>query len=101
VTYNACGVMRWNNGVSYPIQSGHNCIGCTEENFWDNGPFYRHLASFPGFGIESTADTIGLTVGAATAVGLGAHIVATNLRKGKKIKEEIKEAESSDAKGGA
>ena len=22
-TYNSCGVMRWNNGVSYPIQSGH------------------------------------------------------------------------------
>ncbi len=101
VTYNACGVMRWNNGVSYPIQSGHNCIGCTEESFWDNGPFYRHLASFPGFGIESTADTIGLTVGAATAVGLAAHIVATNLRKGKKINEEIKEAAKSDAKGGA
>ncbi|MDE2296719.1 MAG: hypothetical protein KGK18_00990, partial [Burkholderiales bacterium] len=41
VTYNACGVMRWNNGVSYPIQSGHGCIGCSEPNFWDNGPFYE------------------------------------------------------------
>jgi hydrogenase small subunit len=101
VTYNACGVMRWNNGVSYPIQSGHNCIGCTEENFWDNGPFYQHLASFPGFGIESTADTVGLAVGAATAVGLAAHAVVTNLRKGKTIREEIKSAGSDDKKGGA
>jgi len=32
VTYNACGVMRWNGGVSFPIQSGHGCIGCSEAN---------------------------------------------------------------------
>jgi hydrogenase small subunit len=85
VTYNACGVMRWNNGVSFPIQSGHGCIGCSEANFWDNGPFYQHLPSFPGFGIETTADTIGLAVGAATGVGIAAHAVATNIRKRESI----------------
>jgi len=47
VTYNACSVTRWNEGTSYPIQSGHGCIGCSEAGFWDNGPFYQHLASFP------------------------------------------------------
>ena len=83
VTYNACGVMRWNNGVSYPIQSGHGCIGCSEANFWDNGPFYQHLAGFPGFGIESTADDIGVAVGAATAAGIALHAVTTNIRKRK------------------
>ena len=85
VTYNACGVMRWNNGVSFPIQSGHGCIGCSEANFWDNGPFYRHLASFPGFGIETTADTIGVAAGVATVAGIAAHAVATNIRKRKVI----------------
>ncbi len=89
VTYNACGVTRWNNGVSFPIQSGHGCIGCSEANFWDNGPFYRHLAAFPGFGIETTADTVGLTVGAATAVGIVAHAISTNIRKRKVISEGI------------
>lgn len=83
VTYNACGVTRWNNGVGYPIQSGHGCIGCSEANFWDNGPFYQHLQSFPGFGIETTADTIGVTLGVVTAAGLAAHALATNLRKEK------------------
>jgi hydrogenase small subunit len=87
VTYNACGVMRWNNGVSYPIQSGHGCIGCSEANFWDNGPFYRHLPSFPGFGVETTADTIGMTIGALTGAGIAAHAVATNIRKGGAITE--------------
>jgi hydrogenase small subunit len=47
-TYNSCGVIRWNNGVSYPIQSGHGCIGCSEAGFWDNGPFYQRLAQLPG-----------------------------------------------------
>jgi hydrogenase small subunit len=89
VTYNACGVMRWNGGVSFPIQSGHGCIGCSEGNFWDNGPFYRHLPSFPGFGIESTADTAGLAVGAVTVVGIAAHAISTNIRKHHLIKDEL------------
>ena len=89
VTYNACGIMRWNNGVSYPIQSGHGCIGCSEANFWDNSPFYQHLASFPGFGIETTADKIGMVVGGVTLAGLAAHAVTTNIRKRKMIKEEM------------
>ncbi|MCZ7653956.1 MAG: hydrogenase small subunit [Rhodocyclaceae bacterium] len=28
-------------GVSFPIQSGHGCIGCSEPGFWDAGPFYK------------------------------------------------------------
>ena len=94
VTYNACGVMRWNNGVSYPIQSGHGCIGCSEANFWDNGPFYQHLASFPGFGIETTADTVGTTVAAVTAAGIAAHAISTNIRKRKIIADGIDHSEA-------
>ncbi len=93
VTYNSCGVTRWNNGVSYPIQSGHGCIGCSEANFWDNGPFYQHLASFPGFGIETTADTVGEVIGAVTVAGLASHAIAVNLRRHKVIAEEIRESE--------
>jgi len=97
VTYNACSVTKWNGAISYPIQSGHGCIGCSEAGFWDNGPFYQHLASFPGFGIESTADTIGTALGVATIAGVAAHAVVTNIRK----REEIAEAKphSSDQKG--
>ncbi len=98
VTYNACGVMRWNGGVSFPIQSGHGCIGCSEANFWDNGPFYHHLPSFPGFGIETTADNIGVVVGAATVAGVAVHAAVTNIRKRHLIKEEMKTSE--DVKDG-
>ena len=51
--------MKWNEGTSYPIQSGHPCIGCSEENYWDNGRLYQRASSFAGFGIESDADTLG------------------------------------------
>ena len=93
VTSNACGVTRWNNGVSFPIQSGHGCIGCSEAHFWDNGPFYQHLPSFPGFGIETTADKVGVAAGAATLVGVAAHAVVTNVRKRHLIKEEMQASE--------
>jgi hydrogenase small subunit len=102
VTYNSCAVIRWNDGVSYPIQSGHGCIGCSEAHFWDNGPFYQHLASFPGFGIETTADTVGVAVGAATAIGIAAHAITTNIRKRIIISEGIRGSEPPEEakKGG-
>ncbi len=87
VTYNACSVTKWNGGLSYPIQSGHGCIGCSEEGFWDKGPFYQHLASVAGFGIESTADTIGTAVGLAALGGIAVHAVTTNVRKRGLIEE--------------
>jgi hydrogenase small subunit len=94
-TYNACGVMRWNNGVSFPIQSGHGCIGCSEANFWDNGPFYQRRGSFPGFGIKSNADTIGMIAAGITAAGMAAHAIATNVRKRKFIDALIEEGKET------
>ncbi len=84
-TYNSCGIIKWNEGVSYPIQSGHPCIGCSEADFWDNTPFYKHIPDATGFGIEATADQIGLAIGAATVAGIAVHAVATNIRKKKLI----------------
>jgi hydrogenase small subunit len=92
ITYNSCGTIRWNGGVSFPIQSGHGCIGCSESSFWDNGPFYERLPNFPGFGIETTADKIGLAAGAATAAGIAAHAVLTNIRKRDEIGEHAGES---------
>jgi hydrogenase small subunit len=91
-TYNACAVTKWNGGVSFPIQSGHGCIGCSEAGFWDNGPFYSRLPGFPGFGIESTADKIGVAAAATTVAGIAAHAVLTNVRKRKLINENMEES---------
>ncbi|MEJ1963615.1 MAG: hydrogenase small subunit [Gammaproteobacteria bacterium] len=48
-TYNACATIKWNGGTSFPIESGHNCLGCSEPGFWDKGSFYAALSS-PAWG---------------------------------------------------
>jgi hydrogenase small subunit len=48
-TFNACSTVKWNDGQSFPMLSGHGCLGCSEPAFWDrtsngdgtfNGGFY-------------------------------------------------------------
>lgn len=92
VTYNACSVTKWNANLSYPIQSGHGCIGCSEADFWDRGPFYEHLGAFPGFGIESTADKIGTVATIAAAGGVALHAITSSIRKRKIRKENMEES---------
>jgi hydrogenase small subunit len=91
-TYNACSVTKWNGNLSYPIQSGHGCIGCSEEDFWDKGPFYQRLPTFPGFGIESTADTVGTAAAVATVAGVALHGITSSIRKRKVVHENMEES---------
>jgi hydrogenase small subunit len=72
-TYNACSTVRWNDGVSFPIQSGHGCIGCSEPDFWDNGPFYSRLTRIPMGNIESTAYEVGAASAAIVGTAVAAH----------------------------
>jgi hydrogenase small subunit len=96
MTYNSCGIIKWNNGVSYPIQSGHGCIGCSEENFWDNGPFYERTAKMPGFSVESNADTIGKVAAGVLAGGIAVHAVAANISKRKELMDRINRGKSNE-----
>ena len=90
--------MKWNGGVSFPIESGHGCIGCSEANFWDNGPFYKRLTNTPGFGIESTADTVGKIATGAVVAGLTAHSIAANVSKYKELKDRYSRGRSNEKK---
>lgn len=76
-TYNACSATRWNDGISFPIQSGHGCIGCSEPNFWDQGSFYDRITSFKQYGADATAETIGAGVVAGVGAAVAAHGIAT------------------------
>ena len=69
VAYNACATMKWNNGVSFPIQSGHGCLGCSEPNFWDQGGFYKPLSSWAmgNRALIGGAAAVGVAVGALSA----------------------------------
>ena len=79
-TFNSCAGIGWNEGVSFPIKSGHPCIGCSEPNFWDNGPFYTRLAEVPFVGTNSNADKIGMVAVGAAAAGMAAHAVGTAIK---------------------
>lgn len=86
--------MRWNEGVSFPIGSGHGCIGCSEDGFWDKGSFYERLTDvkhYMGnqptgvnlFPAETTADTIGMGAAAGVAGGIAVHIAASAIKRAK------------------
>ena len=67
-TYNACATVKWNSGVSFPIESGHGCIGCSEPDFWDQGSFYAPVSA----GLFGNLGAAEIAIGAAAGVALGA-----------------------------
>lgn len=69
VTYNACATTKWNDSTSFPIESGHGCIGCSEPDFWDAGGFYKAL-SMPADPLKwvAAAAVAGAAAGVAVSV---------------------------------
>ncbi len=80
MTYNSCGNMRWWQGLSYPIQSGSPCIGCSSRGFWDDDPFFERLPNVATPNTISNADQIGLTAAGAVAAGIAVHAAVSGLR---------------------
>jgi hydrogenase small subunit len=72
ITYNACATLKWNQGTSWPVESGHGCIGCSEPGFWDFGGLYRSV-SVPYISMGTT-----LAGAAATAAVAGAAVSLLN-----------------------
>lgn len=57
-TFNACTTVKWNGATSYPMHSGHGCLGCSQPNFWDRpGGFYTMMTGAPVQG-DGTACTV-------------------------------------------
>ena len=79
-TYNACATEKWNDGTSFPIQSGHPCLGCSEPDFWDAGSFYRSLST--------PTEDIGKTAIYAAGGGLLAGAVVGSMLRGRKQSAE-------------
>jgi len=69
-TYNACATAKWNQGTSFPIESGHGCLGCSEPQFWDAGGFYQPLSTpiGPVGKVALGAVAVGVAAGAAMAL---------------------------------
>ena len=82
-----CPTRLWNGASSWCVNANAPCIGCTDPSFPElTMPFYKRMPQIQGPGITSTADAIGIGVGAATAAGLAVHLTANFLtgRIGKK-----------------
>ncbi|HUL57534.1 MAG TPA: hydrogenase small subunit [Usitatibacter sp.] len=79
ITHNACATVKWNAGTSFPIQSGHGCLGCSEPDFWDKGSFYKALSTTEWGNAK--------TLGAAAAVGIAAGAAAAYF--GRKRQEKV------------
>lgn len=80
-TYGACSTVRWNGGISFPIQAGHGCIGCSENGFWDAGPFYERLPALGGMSVEANADEVGKAAVKTVGAGIAAHAAMSALAR--------------------
>ena len=85
-TYCSCGNLRWFQGMSYPVQSGAACIGCTNADFWDSGANLSERLT--KYGPLGDVDKIGVALTAATAVGVAAHAAASVVQKKTSAKHE-------------
>ncbi len=88
-----CPTVRWNGGTSWPVKSGHGCIACASNRFWDTmSPFYKPLPKVPGFGVDVTAEKIGVgligTVGALTVAHAVGSVIRAKKNKGESDKDE-------------
>ncbi|NVO00607.1 MAG: hydrogenase small subunit [Geobacteraceae bacterium] len=91
-TFHNCPTQRYNDRTSWPVASGHGCAGCSQPQFWDTmTPLYRRLPNVPGFGIESTADKIGLGLAAGTAAVFAGHAVVSAMRGEDKMEGKKRE----------
>ena len=91
-TFHNCPSQRYNDKTSWPVASGHGCAGCSQPQFWDTmTPLYRRLPNVPGFGIESTADKIGLGLAIGTAAVFAGHGIISAVRGEEKMEGKKRE----------
>ena len=77
-TYNSCATIKWSGGLSFPIQSGHPCLGCSEPNFWDGGGFYQGQSAPLG---RPTIAAAGGAVAAGAVLGVGMALANQGQKK--------------------
>ena len=90
MTFNNCSIIRYNEGVNWPVGVGRGCIGCSEPHFWDKYAYERPMADAkikaPMGGVERTVDEFGLGLLTAAGIGIGIHAIASAVA-GKKSDE--------------
>jgi hydrogenase small subunit len=98
-TYNSCATLKWNGGTSFPIESGHGCIGCSEPGFWDKGSFYSALSAGAWGKAGEVAPRQVLEVGAA-AVAAGAVVGLASAGVSRLRQHHAEQHTENEPKGG-
>ncbi|RLC89432.1 MAG: [Ni/Fe] hydrogenase small subunit [Chloroflexi bacterium] len=95
MTYHNCPSVRWNEGTSWPVGSGHGCIGCSEPDFWEWGAYNQAEifdaappANYPP--VEQPAQTISPASAAAIAGAAGVAIGAAGVATAKQLSKPEK-----------
>jgi hydrogenase small subunit len=79
ITFHNCPTIRWNEGTSWPVASGHGCIGCSQPGFWELGayetaPIFETTppTAFPETEEKGgSSSVVSAAVGAAAGVAVG------------------------------
>jgi hydrogenase small subunit len=80
-TYSNCPAVEWNDGTNWPVAAGHGCVGCMAPHFWDTmSPFYERLPNIEGFGVEASADRLGLGIVGGVTAAFAAHAAISAAR---------------------
>lgn len=97
-TLSNCPIVQWNEGTNWPIGAGHGCLGCFAPNFWDTmTPFYGRLPDVEGFGVETTADKIGVGVVGGVAAASAAHAIGSAVRSRRRAAERQTETQEQES----
>jgi hydrogenase small subunit len=104
MTFHNCPIVRWNDGVNWPVGSGHGCIGCSEPGFWEQS-FYTPIelhsftppAAYPPADVPEQPVPLANAGATGAALGLVAGVAGTvavqQLRKSRNNGEEEDEEE--------
>ena len=92
MTFNNCSIIRYNEGINWPIGVGRGCIGCSEPDFWDKYAYERPMADAkikaPAGGVEKSVDEFGMAILTATGIGIGIHAFLSGVSNSKCNKGE-------------
>jgi hydrogenase small subunit len=107
ITFHNCPIVRWNDGVSWPVGAGHGCIGCSEPAFWDipGGAYgtvevheFTPPTTYPAVEREEEGISAGSAgvIGAVAGLAVGAAGAAAISQLSKPEQEEAPEADEGE-----
>ena len=88
-TYNACSTVRWNDGTSWPVQSGHGCLAARKRASGTR-LVLRPATNIHAFGVESNADKVGVAAAGAVGAAVAAHAAVSMLKRASDKNEPAK-----------